>query len=69
MSKPQYTHFLVEYYDSVSGKWGRRMFTNKKQADGYMDGVSELLRLSGDPNPVVSMSFLTVTKNEFRQEF
>jgi hypothetical protein len=64
----KYTHFLVEYYDQVSGRWGERMFTNQKQAQGYMDGVSELLRASGDSQPIVGMQFLTVATSGQRRQ-
>ena len=60
----KYTHFLVEYFDRVSGRWGERMFTSRKQADIYMDGIHDLLKVSGDPRPVVGMQFLTTQQGK-----
>lgn len=54
----KYTQFLVEWYDQKSGRWGRRMFTSRKRAQGYMDGIHGLLKESGDPQPIVVMKFL-----------
>ena len=55
--------WTVEFYDPVSGKWGKRTLKNKKSALVYMDGIRELLKQSGDKHPSVS-----AYKEEYKQD-